>query len=210
MTTQRSILNRSDYENYLIRVYFGLGQDFLDGAIKRAYLDFNRTMIGMGQQPDRVVIYEKQAEILKGKLDILRGQVRVSQQQFDQWHQDTCQALIDGYQKYGFQFTIGQAQKWINMSLKYIYTLGEGRVPGFIELYPLCHAPLDRILLKALESYGLPKINEPWSRISNYDNYLGIQFWIRKCFDLPPLDVEFLLWQGKSIPIKSKSEKEAQ
>jgi len=192
-------------ESKVIRIYFGRGHDFLDSVLKRAYLDFNRTLHGIGQQPDRGGIYEKQAEILKGKLEILCGQARISQPQFDQWHQYTCQALIDGYRKYGFRLYIGQAQKWINMSLKYIYTLGEERVPGFMELYPLCHIPLDRIMLKALESYGLPRMNKPWTRMDNYKEYLDIQIWVRKRFDLPPLDVEFLLWQGKIIPMESKS-----
>jgi hypothetical protein len=51
-------------------------------------------------------------------------------------------------------FFVGQAQKWVNMTMKYIFTVGEQRIPGFDLVYTYCHVPLDNILLE--------KIREIW------------------------------------------------
>ena len=43
----QSKLTRKDYEDYLVSLYFGTDQDLMTACIKRAYLDFNRTMHGL-------------------------------------------------------------------------------------------------------------------------------------------------------------------
>lgn len=43
-----SILTRADYEDYLVYLYFGSAPDLLTRCLNRAYLDFNRTLHGMG------------------------------------------------------------------------------------------------------------------------------------------------------------------
>jgi hypothetical protein len=55
------------------------------------------------------------------------------------WHK--CLELCQIYRKYDFcYFTIGQSQKWVNMSLK---SMGEDRIPGCQEKYQYIHIPLD-------------------------------------------------------------------
>jgi hypothetical protein len=86
-----------------------------------------------------------------------------------------------------------QAQKWLNMSFKYIYAL---RLRGFGRLYDLCHVPLDRILIEALGGYGFRPLPCAWSRLNDYDIYLDRQRRVRSRFQLAPLDVEFRLFMG--------------
>ncbi|MEO0969867.1 MAG: hypothetical protein AAFX80_16435, partial [Cyanobacteria bacterium J06639_18] len=128
---------------------------------------------------------------------------------FDNWHEDTCEKLISIYTHNGYsRFTVGQAQKWINMTFKYIFTYGEQRVAGFGNAYPYCHVPIDQTVLKELKRYNFPKFNYPWSRIDNYNDYLEKQIWVRHNFDIAPLDVEFKLWLGKELninPVDSKT-----
>ena len=94
----------------------------------------------------------------------------------------------------------GHAQKWLNMTFKYIYTMGEQRLPDFGHLYGLCHVPLDNILIDALRRYDFPPLPCKWSKLADYDIYLDRQLWVRKRFPLAPLDVEFRLWMGSELP----------
>ena len=55
--------------------------------------------------------------------------VVVSQRDFDRWHEAACTKLQTLYHDHGFtDFSVGQAQKWLNMSLKYVFTLGQDRL----------------------------------------------------------------------------------
>lgn len=55
----------------------------------------------------------------------------LSYPQFDRWHQDVCQRLCEIYYELGYpQFSVGQTPKWINMTFKYLFALGEKRIAG--------------------------------------------------------------------------------
>lgn len=115
---------------------------------------------------------------------------------FDAWHQELCQCLIERFRAHGQAFYVGQAQKWINMTMKYLYALGPSRISGYAPLYECAHAPLDQILLDELAHYGLPPLGVAWSRLNDYAAYLNVQRWIRWQFDACGLDVEFWLWRA--------------
>src|SRR5262249_30329761 len=69
-------------------------------------------------------------------------------------------------------------QKWINMTFKYIFVMGERRIAGFFHLYDFCHVPIDEYLLAALPKDFVP-LGCRWSRLDNYELYLDRQQWIR-------------------------------
>jgi hypothetical protein len=72
----------------------------------------------------------------------LRDMHAPTQEQFDEWHRSACLELATIYNDGGCpSFFVGQAQKWLNMTFKYIYVLGDERIPGFGHLYDLCHVP---------------------------------------------------------------------
>ncbi len=195
-----SILTRSDYEEFLVYLYFGAGPDYLRKAVDRAYLDFSRTLHGISNLTSKDVLREEVAKELRQIFADLRQSRGVNcQSEFDGWHRTTCQRIIAFYNRYGYDcMHVGQAQKWVNMTFKYIFVLGKSRVSGFGEWYPYCHVPLDNILLDRLAGYGLPQFECAWSRIDDYDEYLSRQEWIRRRFSLAPLDVEFQLWLERS------------
>ena len=196
-----SIITRADYENYLVAVYFGLNPDLLIACIKRAYRDFNRTLHGFGSFENGREIYSQAVRLLKESLADLKSTSAnpMSAEVFDNWHKKTCERLISHFDGHGYHLCFGQAQKWINMTMKYIFTVGETRISGFGSFYSFCHVPIDIILLAQLEKYGFPMLYCAWSRLDNYDEYLKRQKWIRQKFFLAPLDVEFQLWLGKEI-----------
>lgn len=200
--TVKSVLTPWDHEEYLIRLYFGSGSDYLERCIDRAYLDLSRTLSGLRGLTQKAALRERSRDSMNQLFSGLQhGRVSIkNQEQFDEFHRVACQDLSTLSAYYGYrQFSVGQAQKWLNMTFKYIFTMGERRVPGFNALYPLCHIPLDRIVIACLRRYGAPKLRCAWSRLNDYDEYLAYQRWIRQRFTLAPLDVEFVVWLGKPI-----------
>lgn len=194
-------ITRKNWEEYLFRVYFGSEKNPRRACIDRAYLDFNRTLHGMGKIDGAVQIKTKSCELIECQLEELKTLLttKITTEIFDSWHRKTCELLILHYQKYTFKFHVGQAQKWINMTMKYIFTYGEGRIPGYEEALPFSHAPIDNILLHELKKFGFPALEMSWSRLDDYDEYLIIQKWIKNKFKAGPLEVEFRLWLGRDI-----------
>jgi hypothetical protein len=196
-------LQRSDYEDCLIVLYFGRGEP-LSLCLRRAYRDFQRTLHGISKRNDFAKAEKARGgadEALTQMITAIRGMDRVTQAKFDNWHREGCQRLAAIYRKSGYSsFHVGQAQKWFNMTFKYIFVMGEQRIPGFGHLYDLCHVPLDTILMDALRPYGFEPLPSAWSKLNDYDLYLERQHWIRSRFPLSPLDVEFCLWLGRPLP----------
>lgn len=197
-----STLTRLDYENYLVNLYFGSKTDLLKACINRSYRDFNRTMHGFAKFGKAGQLYDEAEILLKESLDSLKSLSSsnpMMAEVFDTWHKTTCEKLISLFHVQGFHLFVGQAQKWVNMTLKYIFTVGENRILGFSFAYPFCHVPLDNILLEQLNKFDFHALKCAWSRLDNYDDYLQRQIWLRKRFTLAPMDVEFLLWLGQDI-----------
>lgn len=174
----RSSLKRHDYEEFLVNVYFsGLPSehpDYLQCCITTAYLDVCRTLRGLGQLECKDELRAKAVDVLQQLLSALKGHRTVfrTQTEFDIWHKETCEQLIRTYEGHHTLY-VGQAQKWTNMTFKYIFTMGEDRLPGFGQVYQFCHAPLDRVLIDQLaKKYGVarPKWAWTWSKLNDYIN----------------------------------------
>lgn len=201
----QTTLNRNDYTNFLIQAYFGRHcfDEPLMSCVDRAYLDFNRTLHGLKNLPRAEDLHRQVRGWLATKICSAQGET--TQSAFDDWHHSVCASLIDHFDVHSrdisFQFHAGQAQKWINMTFKYIFTLGETLLGGFSAIYEFCHAPIDRIVIERLKPCGFPKISKPWSKL-NYDEYFDCQKWLRDKFDMPPLDVEFRAWQNSGAKFK--------
>ncbi len=200
----KSKLTRTDYEDFLVRVVIGSGNTFIHLCINRAYRDFNRTMHGFTKFDAERKIFNKAVSLIKKSLEDLRALCLVQPMTadiFDNWHKTSCINIITHFKNNNYHLYVGQAQKWVNMTMKYIFVLGEQRIPGFGSIYPYCHVPIDSILQISLENYGYPPLHCAWSRVDDYDEYLKRQNWIRLRFTLAPLDVEFKLWMGQEIEI---------
>lgn len=203
--------DRSAWITFIAELYFGSLKDPLAACVHRAYRDLVRTVHGMGRLDQRQILRDQAHEVLIQRLrDLpslygLFGGHQAATSLFDGWHKRLCLELIETFGRYELPFHVGQAQKWINMSLKYIYALGEDHIPGFAACYACAHAPLDRILLRQLEAHGLPPLDQPWSRLKDYGRYLSIQQWIRDRFIASPLDVEFVLWREAVYGAESRN-----
>lgn len=205
-----------DIQECFLRFLFGSGESFLVKAIRLAYGDVCRTMKGIADHDPDGRLRAKAVELLHDRLKDVTAYVRnqktfdkVNQHTFDAWHQATCDALIELYHsdKFG-NFFVGQAQKWINMAVKYCALLGDRAMPSGRSLFSVGHVPIDGYVIKQLSGprFGLPKALQfdAWSRVDSYDRYMEFQFWVREKFAPSlPLAVEFYLWQqyaGSDVP----------
>ena len=190
----KSVLSKNDIENFWIRVYLDNSCGYKIAAIKRAYRDFNRTLKGLPQtEEERNVLREKWIAALGSKITELLSHEFTEQEEFTKWHQSTCYRLRTANESY--HLSQGQAQKWINMTLKYLFALGETRVSGISKNYAFFHIPIDNIIQEKLEQLGIPKFETVWSKIPDYDSYNNYQKLVRQVFkDQIPMDVEFKLF----------------
>ena len=127
-----------------------------------------------------------------------------NQEAYDKFHLELCGQIIEEYRKNGVaELTYGQAQKWVNMTMKYLCVLSEGNFTGEFEwlgrFYPYLHVPIDSIILDKIEEARFPNINLDknlsWSKIDKYEFYLEIQENLRKSLTaMSPMDWEFEVW----------------
>ena len=109
-----------------------------------------------------------------------------NQAEFDKLHKAACYDLISAFSEQ--TFTIGQAQKWINMTFKYLHLLD---YPQLENIYEYCHIPIDSYMLN-ITNYTM---HTAWSKLNDYHEYLKYQNWFRDKYpNNIPLDKEFYLW----------------
>lgn len=172
----------------------------------RAYLDLSRTVHGIDTaDPTHEIRRAAHAHVEAVLIALFSGGPR-EQDDYDIWHRAECGALSSLFARRGYgAFSIGQSQKWINMGVKYALTLAAVdwlTVADPAQLRAVAHAPLDSFFLEALRAEvaetSPPTLPATWSRLREYDDYFGLQCWLRSAFHACPLDVEFHVWQRAS------------
>lgn len=154
-------------DDFLIRLLFNTADGFEYAGIRKAYLDFNRTLKinDRDLHPSNKIKCE---DFLKSQLLVLISKELESQKDFDSLHQELCDSLIGTWSI----LTYGQAQKWINMTLKYWLVLGEHRIKNIEKNARFFHIPIDSYVQKGWFQEKKPKA---WSKINNYDDYMEYQ-----------------------------------
>ena len=186
-----------DVLNFLKVIFFGDISDSFKAASYRAYLDFNRTLrFGTIEEDTRKNLKEKATKILRERISGINSDSITSQEKFDAWHKETCRVIRQIYKETGMDFSWGQAQKWLNMTIKYLYVLG---ACDFADVFRYCHIPVDNYVFKSAKKelgISLPRI--AWSRWEDYDGqYLDYQNQLRtRIKDLYP-QCEPLRWEFK-------------
>lgn len=187
MTTK---LRESDYLKFC-RICMCKIQDDIEASIFLAYKDMQRTLHGISRLPEKDIL---KTEIKDSIKSWIIGLSKISDQNsFDRSHKELTETIISIAKKYGYDdFTVGQAQKWINMSLKYLSVFNHSQCAN---VYQYFHIPLDSYILEAIIGPDYLQKVGAWSRISDYDIYLSIQRDFRNKYPNEiPLDVEFNIW----------------
>jgi len=173
-------------------------------CVKRAYLDLSRTAHGITSKKGAAQLKREAHRLVQSLLKAaLYRKESWTLASFDSWHEHACSQICAHYASGGYSmFRAGQAQKWLNMAIKYalsLATLDILQLDNPSGLRRVAHAPIDNVILDALRPLEPPSLHAPWSRVENYGDYLTLQHWIRKQFpESHALDVEFHLWIAES------------
>lgn len=197
-----SLPSQGEADKWFLSLLFDTESSFLSGAVRLAYSDFQRTLSGIGNHPEADALRKQGHDFVENAIKKIADRAP-SQSAFDQWHNGACHDLRKLYRDALFEgFTFGHAQKWINMTVKYIALLGDRAVSGGRALLDCGHVPIDGYILSAFrrQQYLRPVPPfEPWSKKDSYEEYMNFQIWIRSEFpDSKPLAVEFFLWKDEA------------
>lgn len=152
---------------------FYCDEDCFAWASNKAYLDMNRTLTfreipGNKSQKETARIDALRKAWRDKGTDIIKAHSRFFAVEFTDWHKSVCRELIDHYgddklvekknnqrTEHPAKLTYGQAQKWLNMTLKYLWLLNrlhlidDENTVAFIDTYEKSfHVPLDSYILR--------------------------------------------------------------
>ena len=155
--------------------------DAFQEAVKAGYGDAKRTFTGIG----KLWSDAQRNEFFKALAGELQKQFTSEPEAT--WHEDLCSYFCTELSKLGYKtVTYGQAQKVINMALKYLFCMEDAEQ---YDLFKQCHMPLDSFTLswyhKAAKKAGKkPPITREhkWSRL-NAENYSAVQTMIGSILD---------------------------
>ncbi|MBF1307364.1 hypothetical protein NM219_06250 [Parvimonas micra] len=175
--------------------YFGTLTNLKEATANRAYRDMCRTIRfdGLCEDSRLNLKIEVNSELIT-KIENLA-------ENFDTWHKEVCNLIVEKYKDHGIKLTYGQAQKWVNMTIKYLYILNEHT---FDNVFDFLHIPVDNYIFKAAkEKLGIDNPKKPWSKLDETE-YFEYQKAIREKLkekirekidiDTPPLLWEFKNW----------------
>ena len=177
-----------------------------DNAFKRcsdfAYRDMCRTIRFKKEYVEsKDKSAEERQEITQKKRDLRNQVTKLLQDQVEEWiacppkdfdgdHTALCEQIISMYKNTTDQgqkedsLYFGQAQKWVNMTLKNLYVYSKSNAPTGIclnNLLPLLHVPIDNVILDVASdkvkcyvdppsmTYGVKKPTKAWSKWDEND-----------------------------------------
>lgn len=132
-----------------------------EGAAHKAYADMARRTLRIKEDSkERIALKKIATKILQQAVEDLKN----DSSDFPKWHEKSCNALIACY---GGQLSYGQAQKWLNMLLKYLYVYD---VNGYETLFSsregiaALDMPVDSKVIEALHrKYNVKRPTAGWS-----------------------------------------------
>lgn len=188
---QNTILTEKDYNLFYKSIIYGDIQDIIKASIKSAYRDVCRTITGFSKNKKHNIIFNNANKLLYNEINLLISKNITKQVDFDEWHKDCCDKLKETFENQILNY--GQAQKWINMSLKNLSMLNHKLVEDKYEFF---HIPIDNYII---DITGI-KTSVAWSKISDYNEYIKYQDKFRNLYGGIPLDNEFKSW----LKVKNK------
>lgn len=175
-------------------------------AFDNAYRDMATHTLKYNGTPSDAAKKELKDDIFKQIKN--RFDVSEMKENFDEWHKSFCQYIVKcvGNSELLWQidrslivdnvFTYGQAQKLVNMMLKYLYVYdkcnGGDTYDGVIQFF---HVPLDSKVFSEIyrictknggDAQGFSRekyMDKPWSKINDYGVYMACQNTIRGLFE---------------------------
>jgi hypothetical protein len=187
---------------FLLRAYFGAEGDPTGWFISRAYLDVCRTLHRLSKEPNAKKLVKNANQSVRGSLCKLKRQGVPTNagrlvNRFDEWHRAACNELIGCFAD--FKCHYGQAQKWINMTIKYDWFFSP--TSELNAWFSVAHMPVDGFVLRAAYKRAVIKRSGvAWSRW-DHQSYEAFQSSIRDHavkLGKTPLAIEHAWWMEES------------
>ena len=153
-------------------------------------------------QKERYALRDEVANYLSKRLKEIYPKKCLSFDDFTEWEEKTATYIRDFYRNKGVcEYTYGNAQKLINMAIKYF--LSSDLVDEEDPLFENCHFPVDAIIQKKLnDDFNIPYLankNHSWSRNDSWKDFVKYQKTARKIIlsngYYSPLICEISEWQ---------------
>ena len=160
-------MNENAALDFIVYSLFGDMSSPEEAVINRAYVDMaSHTLTGFDDYNEKWRCRYEGSKLIKESLNLLS-----EKDTFDTWHKTLCEGLMDVYPKQ--KLTYGQAQKWVNMTIKYVYVLkrlekmDQSVFPFISKAHAhLFHPPVDSYVLREVL-----KDHCSWSGIENNTKY---------------------------------------
>lgn len=169
---------------------------------RRAYRDFSRTLHGIRTHPHATTLRGTTSDSLKAF--VARLENIETADAFDQAHDEWCLTTKDAFNQHAqgapsnFRLHYGQAQKWLNMTLKYLAVLEHEPVS---HVYRFMHVPVDKVIFtEARKRLGVrPPGGTAWSRLNgeqyrDYQSRLKHEIRSQGEVDCIPMEWEAHVW----------------
>jgi hypothetical protein len=175
----------------------------MNGFVSRAYRDMSRTLHGLSELKNKEALKANAREALQKAMAELKGKrappvLNDLVAAFDAWHRRACSNIIDAFAPFHCHY--GQAQKWLNMTIKYRWFFAHGN--ELEKWYAVAHVPVDEYVLRAARKRRVARpAKAEWSRWDKPDDYEAFQKEIRTYaakHDTTPLAVEHIWWMEEA------------
>jgi hypothetical protein len=202
----RSLYARFKKEGYRKNEFKEAPVRNLNEIVQLGYLDVNRTIRGIQTEQSRLF-----KEIVVLFIEDLLSNPPENQEDFDILHHQCCQQCIEASSLGSARIHYGQAQKLLNMSLKYLYNefaayYDDFNLFGFPDndIEHLFHLPIDSQTRDHLVNYCnfSDPTSLPWSKWA-HDHYISFQSQLRSRINenYKPLEIDYLLWNTKGASV---------
>lgn len=192
--------NDTKVVDFLANVYFGEPRNIVEAASDRAYLDLCRTLRNANGKSFSKISKGTKSKMKTAIAETIGNHVTdmpcFDQDSFDKWHEDTCNTIIEVFEQTidnGWELSYGQAQKWLNMTLKYLYMLSYDFSETQLSRF---HAVIDNYILDEANRIGVSKPPTSWSRW-DHDEYVKYQKELRERVKESLFAWEFKAWNEK-------------
>ena len=186
-------INDEEILKFLKFSYFGDLNISIEVASNRAYRDMCRTIKfnKLKDITDRRKLRDKVNIMFETEIKKLTSRSKKNSDDFNNWHGEVFENMKNLYEEKGIKLTYGQAQKWINMTIKYLYLFGGYT---FDSVFEELHIPVDNYILDiANEKVGIDRPKKPWSKWEE-EQYRNYQNEIKSKIKIAPLIWEFENW----------------
>ncbi len=165
-------------------------KDLLLKCANRAYLDLNRTLkfkkVSKEDKDNYKELQSQKSSFRKDISKIIVDRIKIllngTPEEYDYWHEKTCKNVINMAKKYekgkwlekngdeGFYY--GQAQKWVNMTIKYMWVTEKWK-NELDRLMNVLHVPVDSYILQGVWEDETLKLEDKKAILDSVSNEKG-------------------------------------